>query len=506
MAGIKNDVLFGARLGLGAAGTTPSAIAELPAGTATAGTAPLKFTSGTNLTAPEAGVVEYDGTFFYLTNGTLVRKAIVPGGYPITPYVVGPVGSAIYQTIQSALDAANAAGGGAVWVMPGSYTENLTLYPSSQIIGANGNSDVTAVGTDITITGVHIPPVTGLVSVNNVYLLSATDIFNSSAAGAAIIVLENCNVACTNGFTFNLPNWTGALAKFNLQDNSTNNGIVNNIGGATCFFQNSNMGAGSGQTMITSGPTIIRYATISCPYNSGSGTSFDCRYNLFSSPVTFSGNSTGDFDFTDFYGNGAAAIVMSSSGAITIAKGTIETSNNPAIDGAGAGVLSLQGVDFTDSSTIAATVVLSSTGGYFPSGNLGNVTDIWTSNGPGKVPTFQSNGNTLGSGQTIGAVTTDLITLPLGATPGIYTFQIYVSGFESSTPAGVGYQIVGAVRTTGAAAVLVGIPDKILDEEAALVGVSADLVVAGNDAIVRVLGLAGLTINWTAKLSSLKAV
>jgi len=42
----------------------------LPAGTATASTAPLKFTSGTNLTTPEAGAVEYDGTEFYGTNST----------------------------------------------------------------------------------------------------------------------------------------------------------------------------------------------------------------------------------------------------------------------------------------------------------------------------------------------------------------------------------------------------------------------------------------------------
>ena len=62
--------------------------------------------------------------------------------FPITPFVVGPIGQAGYQTIQSALDAANAAGKGAVWVMPGTYTENLTFYPTSQLSGAVSNSDV----------------------------------------------------------------------------------------------------------------------------------------------------------------------------------------------------------------------------------------------------------------------------------------------------------------------------------------------------------------------------
>ncbi|MCX6718223.1 MAG: discoidin domain-containing protein, partial [Candidatus Staskawiczbacteria bacterium] len=42
----------------------------LPAGTATAGTAPLYFTSGTSLTSAVAGAMEYDGTNFYFSPST----------------------------------------------------------------------------------------------------------------------------------------------------------------------------------------------------------------------------------------------------------------------------------------------------------------------------------------------------------------------------------------------------------------------------------------------------
>ena len=47
------------------------------AGTASPGTAPLKFTSGTNLTTPEAGAVEFttDTLYFTITTGT-VRKTV----------------------------------------------------------------------------------------------------------------------------------------------------------------------------------------------------------------------------------------------------------------------------------------------------------------------------------------------------------------------------------------------------------------------------------------------
>jgi len=56
--------------------TTPTATLHLAAGSATAGTAPLKFTSGPLLTAPEAGAAEYYNGHFYLTTEQSVRLAV----------------------------------------------------------------------------------------------------------------------------------------------------------------------------------------------------------------------------------------------------------------------------------------------------------------------------------------------------------------------------------------------------------------------------------------------
>lgn len=55
--------------------TTPTAKLHLAAGTATANTAPLKLTAGTNLTTPENGAFEFDGTNLYFTVGG-VRKTV----------------------------------------------------------------------------------------------------------------------------------------------------------------------------------------------------------------------------------------------------------------------------------------------------------------------------------------------------------------------------------------------------------------------------------------------
>lgn len=56
----------------------PTATLHVRAGTASANSAPLKFTSGTNLSTPEAGAMEYDGSNLYFTPST-TRQTIMKG-------------------------------------------------------------------------------------------------------------------------------------------------------------------------------------------------------------------------------------------------------------------------------------------------------------------------------------------------------------------------------------------------------------------------------------------
>lgn len=76
-------------LGMGV--TAPTATIHLKAGTTTASTAPLKFTSGTNLTTPESGAVEFDGTNYFVTSGSTrytLSKLLTGNGtldFPSTP-------------------------------------------------------------------------------------------------------------------------------------------------------------------------------------------------------------------------------------------------------------------------------------------------------------------------------------------------------------------------------------------------------------------------------------
>jgi len=110
-------------------------------------------------------------------------------------------------------------------------------------------------------------------------------------------------------------------------------------------------------------------------------------------------------------------------------------------------------------------------------------------------------GSVVGTVQTIGAVTGDVITVALGVNPGTYLFQIHVVGFDAATPLGAAYLMTAACRTTGIAAA--ELPGEAADEfeEGALVACDNDFLCAANNGIVRVTGCAGKTINWTAVLT-----
>jgi len=60
----KMRITSGGNVGIGT--TSPSAVLQIKAGTATAGTAPIKLTAGTLNTTPESGTIEFDGGNFYL--------------------------------------------------------------------------------------------------------------------------------------------------------------------------------------------------------------------------------------------------------------------------------------------------------------------------------------------------------------------------------------------------------------------------------------------------------
>jgi hypothetical protein len=293
-----------------------------------------------------------DGLTVAGSGSTLTINRDSKGGYPITPYVVGSSGEAGYTTIQSAVNAANSAGGGMVWIQSGTYTEDLTLYDGIALFG-DGEQNTTIVGT-------HTPPTSGTLNINRVTFQDATAIFSSAAAGTTSIIVEDSTVNVTNGFTFDLDNWTGLIAVFNIGNGGTNDGFLNNSGGASFAAFSTGVGNGTGQTMVISGDCFVTTSDIECPIDFQTGSTGTFATSIFLAPITLSNDSALDFYNSSFVGGASAAITMSSSGNCSFNGCEVSSSNNPSIAGSGAGTLSLNGINFLDNAAIAATVTLSS--------------------------------------------------------------------------------------------------------------------------------------------------
>ena len=291
MPGFDNDVCyFGA--GIDTRGVTPIANQMTTDGQLLIASTAAPHIKVGSITSSDSSITITPGS------GTIsLSSALGVGRYPITPYVVGPVGKAGYQTIQTALNAANAAGVGIVYVQPGVYTENLTLYSDTQVVGVPGTAGLPGIVSIVQIAGTHTPPATGNFSFSNVLLTSAADIFNSAIAGTGRLLLDHCHVRVVDGYAFNLPNWVGQLAKTQVEDSSGDNGIVTNTGGASIYFQNCNTGTTDTNIMTTSGLVTIKKCELKAPWSAQSGTVATMDRTTFNIDINFFGNSSGTFTF-----------------------------------------------------------------------------------------------------------------------------------------------------------------------------------------------------------------
>lgn len=285
-----------------------------------------------------------------IANTLILATGTIRGGNFISQFVVGKAPDAQYQTIQSAIKAAHAAGGGTIYVHAGVYKEDLNLFDKIEILGVIAEKDAG----NIQIVGTHTPPITGSVAFKNLQLNSATHIFNSLAAGTATITLMECAFNVTNGFLYYLPNWKGNLRINDANAIGKDDGIVYNTGGATLFFNNANLGAGSSQKMLVSGDARFDLTSINCPsiFTAGRLT-FNVGFST--QPTSFSGNAFLEAYLWDFRTKDRTAITQNSKNPLTLKTCSIDSTAPLVIDGTG--VVKFAGVDFTENDQIAKTII-----------------------------------------------------------------------------------------------------------------------------------------------------
>jgi hypothetical protein len=131
-------------------------------------------------------------------------------------------------------------------------------------------------------------------------------------------------------------------------------------------------------------------------------------------------------------------------------------------------------------------------------GTANNVRGVATS-GAGATLNVVLTNRITGTATTTDAVTpVNLLTFPLGATPGTYLFRSYVTVFNVTDNLGATYSSLASVRTTGGAATLLTTGNFFVSEEGAMSALDVANDVSGNTLTIDVMGLAGKTIHYVA--------
>lgn len=266
ISGVSSPVNTLGNIGIGV--TSPTAALHLKAGIATANFAPLKFTSGVNLTTAEAGAMEYDGTNLYFTP-TTARKTIA---YADLSNITGtlPVGNG--GTGLSALGTANQqlrvnAGGTALEYFTPSGGGSGTVT-SVSVVSANGLAGTVATATTtpaITLS----TTVNGMVKGNGTALSAATAGTDYSAGTSALAtgILKSTtstgalSIAVAGDFPVLNQNTTGSAATLTTSRNIYGNPF-NGSADLTQVIASTFGGTGNGFTRFTGPATSEKTFTL----------------------------------------------------------------------------------------------------------------------------------------------------------------------------------------------------------------------------------------------------
>lgn len=105
-----------------------------------------------------------------------------------------------------------------------------------------------------------------------------------------------------------------------------------------------------------------------------------------------------------------------------------------------------------------------------------------------------------GTGETIGLASADLISFDLGVATKVYCATIRIAGYGTPGDEATGMFLTSTIRTTVGIATVINTTDAFTNCTDALKGCTATVVAVGNNLVVRVTGVVGRTIRWTATL------
>jgi hypothetical protein len=254
----------------------------------------------------------------------------------------GTVGTgANYSTIASAIAAA--ASGDTIFIMPGTYTENLTGKAGVNLTAFTCD----ALTPNVTIAGTFTFTVSGTASISGINLqTNSAELLAVTGSAASIVNLKDCNLNMTNstGITFSSSNASAKINIYNCTGNLGTTGIGywahSSAGTLSLYYSNlTNTGLSTTTSTISSGNTDFYYCGFAAPITTSGTASFTSRSTRYTTSATNStcftigASSTQFSEFDRFFSGTASAISVST--ILTLSHAIISSSNANTLTGSG---------------------------------------------------------------------------------------------------------------------------------------------------------------------------
>jgi hypothetical protein len=261
-------------------------------------------------------------------------------------WIVDPLSTATnpngtHTTIQAAINSAIA--GDTILIMPGSYTQDLTLTPGVNLaayscdaltpnVSIIGNTTLSSAG-KVSISGINL-------QTNNNFCLSVT------GSSASVINCIDCNITgVANACIVNSSSSAGSMINFfmcNGNQQQAGHILFNNSGNGSINFsycQFNNTGNNTSSSVCSSGVVNAMYTLFAQPFTfsgTGQGTWYGCVIDTTAINVTcmtFGGGTTEGCSYCVFRTGTAVAITISTRAILALC--TIVALSTPAITGSG---------------------------------------------------------------------------------------------------------------------------------------------------------------------------
>lgn len=259
--------------------------------------------------------------------------------YSPAKWVVSKVaGEGTHTTIASALTSAST--GDTIVIMPGVYTENITLKNGVNLSGfvfIGGSGERTQIVGKLIDNGVALGS-----TLTNIALQTNSDNILALTASGTTVLLEGCYVQCLNNTGIAVS--SGAAAELlNCTGDLGTTGIGYCTGAGTTFFSNCAMlNSGSSLTAsTTSGGIGIFTSTFSSCFSTSSGGTISLTSSVVdtslinTTSITTAGTGTSKIKSSTIQSGTASAISIGTGTTLECYKTTINSTNTNPVTGAG---------------------------------------------------------------------------------------------------------------------------------------------------------------------------